>query len=167
MSGILLDTNVVSELTKEEPDARVIGFLNRQPDLWVSTIILHELEFGLRLLPAGRRRQRLRAVLSKFVTEYQDRFLALERREAEQAAALRAHAQRSGRTVHLGDALIAGTAKAHDLAVATRNVLDFDGLDVEIINPWEAPDDLADDDVVPADSEPDPPAKPEQLAPLT
>ena len=105
-----------------EPDARVIRFI-------------HELEFGLRLLPVGGRRQRLRAVLSKFVTEYQDRFLALERREAEQAAALRAHAQRSGRTVHLGNALIAGTAKAHDLAVATRNVLDFDDLDVEIINP--------------------------------
>ena len=101
MSRILLDTNVVSELTKEKPDERVITFLNREPDLWVSTIVLHELEFGLRLLPSGWRHRRLRAALSKFVTEYRGRFLALERREAEQAAVLRADAQRAGRTVHL------------------------------------------------------------------
>ena len=159
MSRILLDTNVVSELTKEKPDERVITFLNREPDLWVSTIVLHELEFGLRLLPSGWRHRRLRAALSKFVTEYRGRFLALERREAEQAAVLRADAQRAGRTVHLADALIAGTAKAHDLVVATRNVPDFDGMDVDIINPWEAPTDWGEEvDGVPADREPEPPA---------
>ena len=138
MKGILLDTNVISELTRDEPDARVISFLNRHRELWVSSIVLHELEFGLRLLPAGRRREGLQAVVAKFVAEYADRILPLNRREAEAAADLRVQAQRAGRVLHLADALIAGTAKAHDLAIATRNVTDFDGLDVEVTNPWAA-----------------------------
>ena len=145
MNGILLDTNVVSELTRDAPDSRVIAFLNRHTDLWVSSIVLHELYFGVRLLPSGRRRDGLRSVLAEFVTEYAARILPLERREAEAAAELRAHAHRSGRVLHLGDALIAGTAKAHGLAVATRNVTDFNGLDVEVTNPWGAPDGVADE----------------------
>ena len=137
MNRILLDTNVISELTRDEPDARVISFLNRHQELWVSSIVLHELEFGLLLLPGGRRREELQSAVAQFVTEFEDRILPLDRREAEAAAQLRVHAQRSGRTLHLGDALIAGTAKAHDLALATRNVKDFDGLNVDVTNPWE------------------------------
>ena len=138
MNGFLLDTNVVSELTKDAPDSRVVAFLVAQDDLWLATVVLHELDFGLNLLPLGRRRDRISAALSAFVTEYEDCILPVDRPEAEQAAALRAQAHRSGRVLHLGDALIAGTAKAHNLAVATRNVADFEGLDVNVINPWEA-----------------------------
>ena len=145
MSAILLDTNVVSELTRDAPDSRVVAFLTRHTDLWVSSIVLHELDFGVRLLPAGRRRDGLRSALAEFVNEYADRVLPLERREAESAAELRAAAHRSGRVLHLGDALIAGTAKAHGLMVATRNVTDFEGLDVDVTNPWEEPDSVTDD----------------------
>ena len=137
MSGFLLDTNVVSELTKDVSDSRVVAFLAIQDDLWLSTIVLHELEFGLHLLPLGRRRDRISAALAAFVVEYEDRVLPVGRQEAEQAAALRAQARRSGRVLHVSDALIAGTAKAHGLVVATRNVADFDGLEVDITNPWE------------------------------
>ena len=115
----------------------MIAFLNRHRELWVSCIVVHELEYGLRLLPPGRRREGLQAVVARLVTEYAGRILPLDRREAEAAAELRAHAQRSGRVLHLGDALIAGTAKAHDLAVATRNVTDFEGLDLDVTDPWE------------------------------
>ena len=59
------------------------------------------------------------------------------RPEAQQAAMLRAQARRSGRVLHLADALIAGTAKAHDLAVVTRNAVDFEGLEVKVVNPWQ------------------------------
>ena len=98
--------------------------------------MLHELEFGLRCLPQGRRRDDLQQVLSDFIAEFDDRILPLERVEAEWAARLRAKAHLSGRVLYLGDALIAGTARAHGLAVATRNVKDFDGLDVNVANPW-------------------------------
>ena len=137
MSGFLLDTNVVSEIAKPEPDPRVIAFLTSQDDLWLSTIVLHELAFGLDLLPEGYRRERLSTALSGIITEYEDRILPISRREAEWAARFRAHAHRAGRVLHLGDALFAGTAKAQDLCVATQNVVDFDGLDVEVTNPWE------------------------------
>ena len=139
MSGYLIDTNVVSELTKASPDPGVIAFLSEREDLWLSSIMLHELEFGLQCLPQGRRRDDLRQVLSDFITEFEDRILSLERVEAEWAARLRAAAHRSGRVLHLGDALIGGTAKVHGLSVATRNVRDFDGLDVNVANPWQTP----------------------------
>lgn len=139
MNGFLLDTNVVSELTKNAPDARVLAFLRDHDELWLSAIVLHELKFGLSLLPPGRRRDSIEATLSAFATEYDDRVLPVGRLEAAQAAALRARAHRSGRVLDLGDALIAGTAKANDLVVATRYVRDFDGVDLVVVNPWHSP----------------------------
>lgn len=135
---LFFDINVVSELTKDAPDSQVVAFLAAQDDLWLSTIVLHEPAFGLNLLPLGQRRDRISAALSAFVAECQYRILPVDRPEAEQAAALRVQARRSGRVLHPGDALIAGTAKAHRLAVATRNVADFEGLAVDVTNPWEA-----------------------------
>ncbi len=137
MSGFLLDTNVVSELTRSVPDSQVMAFLAKQDDLWLSAMLVHELEFGMQLLPHGQRRDVLQSVLSGFITHYQDRILAVDRRGAEWAAYFRAQARRSGRVLDLGDALVAGTARAHDLSVATRNVADFNGLDVDVTNPWE------------------------------
>ena len=139
MSGYLIDTNVVSELTKASPDSGVVAFLSEQDNLWLSPVVLHELEFGLQSLPRGRRRDGLQQVLSDFITEFEDRILPLERIEAVWAARLRVEAHLAGRVLHLGDALIAGTAKAHGLSVATRNVSDFDGLDVNVTNPWQKP----------------------------
>ena len=137
MRGFLLDANVVSELTKDAPDPRVVAFLTEQDDLWLSALVLHELEFGLELLPPGQRRDGLRSVLSEFIASYEDRILPMERTGAERAAQFRTQAHRSGRMLDLGDALIAGTAKVHGLSVATRNVGDFADLDVDVINPWE------------------------------
>ena len=137
MNGYLIDTNVVSELTRTSPDSGVVAFLSEQDDLWLSSVVLHELEFGLQSLPLGRRRDNLQQVLSDFIAEFEDRILPLERIEAVWAARLRAKAHLAGRVLHLGDALIAGTAAAHGLSVATRNVSDFDGLDVNVTNPWQ------------------------------
>ena len=88
-------------------------------------------------MPRGRRRGRLEAELPRLFREYQHSILPLERNGAEWAAEFRVQARSSGRTLELGDALIAGIARANDLAVATRNITDFDGLDVEVVNPWD------------------------------
>ena len=114
MSGVLLDTNVISELTRPTPAPPVVAFLTERDDLWLSALVLHELEFGLLLLPHGIRRAALRDVLSEFIRRYEDRILPVGRRAADQAARLRANARRRGRNLDLGDALIAGTARAHD-----------------------------------------------------
>ncbi len=137
MSGYLLDTNVVSEVVRSTPHLRVVAFLMEHDDLWLSSIVIHELEYGLQRMAHGQRRASLQDGLLGFIAEYEDHILPVERVGAEWAARFRAQAQRSGRTLDLGDALIAGTAKTHDLAVATRNVRDFDSLGVTVINPWE------------------------------
>ena len=133
---VLVDTNVVSELTRDDPSPHVIGFLADHDDLWLSSITIHELEYGLRLLPAGQRRDRLSAMVSSIVSIYQDRILTLDRTGAEWSARFRVQERRSGRVLDLGDALIAGIARANDLAVAARNVDDFQFLAIEIFNPW-------------------------------
>ena len=138
MTGYLLDTNVISELTRDDPDQQVVAFLSNQPDLWLSVMLIHEVGYGLRLLPQGQSRSRLSEMQSSILDSYEDRILPLDRAGAEWSAELRAQARRAGRSVDLGDVLIAGIAKAHDLTVVTRNIDHFDGLDVEAINPWEA-----------------------------
>ena len=139
MTGYLLDTNVISELTRDTPDPRVIDFLAERDDVWVSSVLIHEVEYGVRLLPQGSRRNRLSAMQAAILSEYAHHVLPLDRAGAEWAAEFRANARRSGHTVDMGDALIAGIARANALAVATRNVVDFERLDVEVFNPWEAP----------------------------
>jgi len=137
--AFLIDTNVVSELTRPVPDLNVVAFLDAQPDIWLSTVVLHELEYGLGILPAGKRRNELSSTIANLVAEYGDRIIPIERAEAQAAAKLRAAAKNSGTVLHLGDALIAGTAKMHALTIATRNIADFDGLGVPVINPWDRP----------------------------
>ena len=137
MSGFLLDTNVLSELTREVPHPGVIAFLAEQEDLWLPSLVVHELEYGVQLLPQGRRRDHLQALLTNVISTYADRILALDRPAAESAARLRAQARRMGRPLDLGDALIAGIAQSNVLTIATRNVRDFDFVDVTVISPWD------------------------------
>ena len=127
-------------MVKSTLDRRVVTFLTDRSGLCLSVIVLHELDFGLSLIPHGRRRDRMDAALCELTAESDDRILPVRRREAAQAALLRAQSRRLGRVLHLADALIAGTANAHGLTVATRNVGDFDYLDVAVINPWEPED---------------------------
>ena len=138
MSGYLLDTNVVSELTKERPNPAVIDYLNTQDDLWLSAIVIEELELGVQILPEGPRRDSLRQWLSLILTEFEGRISPIGRREAEWAAIFQARVHLSGGELQLADALIAGTAMANDMAIVTRNLRYFDSLNVEVFDPWES-----------------------------
>ena len=136
MIGVLLDTNVVSETVRPEPEERVLRFLSADRRFWLSTIVLHELDSGVRMLPLGRRRDRIAAALRSLAALHADRILPVGLDEAAGAARLRARARQSGRALELGDALIAATAAVNGLALATRNIRDFEGLDLEVIDPW-------------------------------
>ena len=127
---------MISELTRQSPDDGVVTFVSEPHQLWISVVTLHELEFGIQLMPLGRRRDAIAGTVNEFADIYQDWVIPLETAEVRQAAMLRAEAQRAGRTVALGDALIAGTAYARNLAVVTRNTSDFEGMGVELVNPW-------------------------------
>ena len=139
MTGYLLDTTVISELTRDIPDPGVVDFLAELDDVWVSSILVHEVEYGVRLLRQGIRRNRLSSMQAAILSGYANRVLPLDRAGAEWAAEFRANARRSGRTVDLGDALIAGIARANALTVATRNVADFQPFNVEVVSPWTSP----------------------------
>ena len=139
MSGYLLDTNVVSELTRENPNPGVMDYLNAQENLWLPAIVVEELELGVQLLPEGGRRDSLREWLSLLLADFEGRVSPIGRREAEWAAAFQARVHRSGGKLELGDALIAGTAMTNGMAIVTRNVRDFESLNVELVNPWDPP----------------------------
>lgn len=96
MNGCLLDTNVISELTRDVPDPRVVGFLAGRDDVWVSAILIHEVEYGLRILPQGERRSRLSKMHSALLEAYEDRILPLNRAGAEWSAEFRARARAPG-----------------------------------------------------------------------
>ncbi len=137
MTGFLLDTNVVSEMLKPAPDARVTEFLRARHDrLWLSVVVLYELEYGVQLLPAGGRRLRLANQVAGIVAHHAGRILPVSSEVAQRAARLRARARRSGKPAQTVDALIAGTAEAESLAVATRNTAHFAPFDIDSIDPW-------------------------------
>ncbi len=136
LKGFLLDTNVISELVKPAPDKNVVEFLSTMDSAWISIISLHELTYGLELLPKGKRYAELDENLRQLLSEYSDWIIPVNQSEANQAALFRVQAKNQGRVIHLADALIAGTAKVHDFSVVTRNVDDFLGIDVEVVNPW-------------------------------
>jgi len=137
MSRHLLDTNVISELTKASPAPQVVTFLTQRDPLWLSVIVVHELEYGAQTIRDAQHRARVSAVYRTFIDHHASRILPVERSVAERAAQLRAQATRVGLHLHLPDALIAGTAATHGLILATRNVKDFADLDVDVFNPWE------------------------------
>ena len=140
MTGFLLDTNVVSEMLKPAPDPRVTGFLRARHDrLWLSVVVLYELEHGVRLLPAGRRRARIATQVAGLVASHEERILPVNRESAQRAARLAARARRAGRPAQTADVLIAATAETASLAVATRNTAHFAPFDVESIDPWTGP----------------------------
>ncbi|MCF4165464.1 type II toxin-antitoxin system VapC family toxin [Zavarzinia compransoris] len=138
MTGFLLDTNLVSETARPAPAPEVREFLEQSRDTWLSVVTIHELTFGIRRHPSPRRRAELDDFMSSLLAEYGDRIIPVDREEAEAAAAMRAAAAAVGRTCHLADALIAGTAKVHSLTLATRNTGDFEALGIALHNPWQA-----------------------------
>ena len=137
--GVLLDTNVVSELFRTTPNSRVMAFLDAERSALLPVIAIHELEYGLARLPAGRRRDKLSRFLREITRLFADRILHLTRDRAREGALIRAQAERVGRVLGTADALIAGTARADALMLATRNVRHFEGIGIGIVDPWQGP----------------------------
>lgn len=136
---IALDTNVLSALMQRTPDARVVAWADRQPaeSLWTTAVTVFEIRFGIDLLPAGRRRNRLGlAFQGALDLDFQGRVLPFDREAAEAAGAFAAVARRRGRVVDFRDVEIAGIVAVQKAALATRNVRHFEGFGLTIIDPW-------------------------------
>lgn len=132
----LVDANVLSEPTKPVPQIRVVEWLRRQePEIAVNPIVLGELEYGILLLPAGKRRKRLQEWFSKGVRRL--RVLDFDADSASAWATLLATLKRKGLAMSVKDSLIAATALAHGLTIATRNLTDFRHAGARMVNPFE------------------------------
>lgn len=136
----LLDTNVLSEPARPEPDPWVLEWLEdkSQIDLVISVLTLGEIEKGIEYLPSGRKRERLRAWLDiDLPRRFRDRILPVDERVARYWGRLSADGQRDGRPLPVIDGLLLATAAAYDLTFVTRNERDCADRSVPILNPWQ------------------------------
>ena len=132
----LVDANVLSEPTKPVPEPLVVQWLREnEADLATTPIVLGELQYGILLLPVGRRRQRLEEWFAAGVERL--RVVDFDADAATAWARLLADLKMKGLAMSVKDSLIAATALAHDLAVSTRNIADFRHAGVRLVNPFE------------------------------
>lgn len=138
---ILLDTNVVSEVMKTQPAEAVVAWLNAQDSerLYVSAVTIGEITYGLRILPDGKRRSGLRERFERFVVlAFDQRVLAYDESAARVYGELMGDRKELGLPMSVPDGQIAAIARLNHMAVATRNVLDFEHCGIDVLNPFEA-----------------------------
>jgi len=138
---ILLDTKVVSEVMKTQPAEAVVAWLNGQDSerLYVSAVTIGEIAYGLRILPDGKRRSGLRERFERFVLlAFDQRVLAYDESAARVYGELMGDRREFGLPMSVPDGQIAAIARLNHLAVATRNVLDFEHCGIDVLNPFEA-----------------------------
>ncbi|MCB9342629.1 MAG: type II toxin-antitoxin system VapC family toxin [Saprospiraceae bacterium] len=137
---IILDTNVVSELMRENPDPAVTGWIrSAQPDqLTLSVIAIAEILRGISRLPEGRKKEGLWKNFNAFVAHaFKDRILPFDEIAARYYGEVAALREKVGLKADPVDMFIAAIARAHNAAVATRNIRDFEGCGIKLINPWQ------------------------------
>ena len=134
---ILLDTNVLSELTRPSPNPTVVLWLEANDKLLaLPSIALAELRYGIARLPVGQRRLRLLEFWNATRNRFVGRTYSFDERAAEMYGGLAAAAERRGSRVNIADGQIAAIALVHRMSVATRDEGDFRVTGVRIVNPW-------------------------------
>jgi len=139
--SFLLDTCVLSELVKRDPEARLVEWVESQPEerLYLSVLTLGELQKGIAKLGGSKRKERLQRWLDEDLRQrFEGRLVGVTEQVALLWGRLQGQAERRGRRLPVLDGLIAATALSLDAAVVTRNVDDFESSGVEIVDPWRA-----------------------------
>lgn len=137
---IIIDTNVISEYLRSEPDQRVIEWFDSvdMDQVATTTVTVAELRFGAALLPQGGRRAALEQMIEGIISRvFGERIEDFDFAATGPYASLRSARQRSGRPIASQDAQIAAICISRQAVLATRNTKDFDGLGISLINPWD------------------------------
>lgn len=134
---IALDTNAVSEAMKPAPNATVLVWLNEQvaETLFLSTVTLAELLFGVGALPKGRRKDRLAAAMDDVITMFRGRLLPFDTEAVRHYASLAVMARNAGHGFPMADGYIAAIAASRGFVVASRDTAPYSGAKVRVINP--------------------------------
>ncbi|HET9280912.1 MAG TPA: type II toxin-antitoxin system VapC family toxin [Candidatus Angelobacter sp.] len=136
--SLLLDTNVVSEAMKPQPNPGVAAWMNTVDEdcVYLSVVSLTELRYGIERLASGSRRKRLEEWLLELALRFDGRILAVDAAIADTAGRMVARSEATGRPMEAMDAFMAATAEVHRLTLVTRNQSDFKAVLKNTLNPW-------------------------------
>ena len=138
---IILDTNVISELARIDPEPNVVTWLDSLPATEIATtaITAAELMYGVARMPDGRRRAALAEIIDALLNEdFRDRVQPFDSQAANQYATVVVSREKLGRPVSMADAQIAAICRVHGATLATRNTGDFTDTGISLLNPWDA-----------------------------
>ena len=135
---IILDTNVLSALMRQTPDTNVVAWLDRQPrtSIWTTSITALEVQFGLQIMPGGKRRSALVKKFEALLEAIGHRVAPFDLEAAGQAGDLMAARHKKGRPGDLRDTMIAGIVLARHATLATRNSAHFADASISLVDPW-------------------------------
>ena len=134
----LLDTNVLSELIKLNPDKNVMDWFNNSPEenMYISSITLGEIETGIRSLDPGKKQNELMIWFGSLQDSFKHKTYSVNSTEAIRWGELRGNLKRKGKTIPVIDGLIAATAITNNAVLVTRNIKDFNFPGIDVLNPW-------------------------------
>ena len=123
----------------DPPESKLVTWLDRQPEssIWITSISILEIQFGLQSMAAGERRTVLSQVFEIIVKEMNGRIAVFDEDAARATASLMASRQNRGRVGELRDSMIAGIVLARRASLATRNLTHFGDISAAVVNPWE------------------------------
>lgn len=135
---IVVDTNVTSELMKPAPSSAVSAWVQARSasDLYTTSITLAEIHYGIERLPEGRRKELLRTIAEEVFSAFAENILPFDTSAAIEYARIVSDRDRAGAPIDGFDAQIASICRTHDAALATRNVKDFEGTGIDVVDPW-------------------------------
>jgi predicted nucleic acid-binding protein len=135
---IILDTNVLSALMRQQPEEKVVTWLDRQPrtSIWTTSVTVLEIRFGLQILATGKRRTVLTEAFEELLARLGQRVVTFDVAAAGQVSDLMAARHRKGRPGDLRDTMIAGIVLAQHATLATRNTAHFEDASIPLVNPW-------------------------------
>jgi toxin FitB len=139
LSVIILDTNVLSALMRDAPDHSVASWMDRQPQssIWTNAITILEIQTGLQVMPAGKKRVSLSEDFERLLDRIDHRIAAFNEQAARFAAEITGLRQKKRRVGELRDTMIAGIVLSHHASLATRNVTHFADISATVVNPWD------------------------------
>ncbi len=136
----LLDTNVVSELIKSSPDNNVLEWFEAVPEehLRLSVLSLGEIQSGIEYLPEGKKRNNLILWFDQLLESFKYQLLPVDSKTALKWGELSGYSRKNGKKLSIIDGLIASTAYLSGAILVTRNTRDFEGIPIQVLNPWLA-----------------------------